>query len=58
MILSVTNLKASLLVESFHLHYYNKRCEKHFNVIRLLNIRYKIKIIIIKEKKYLDLGIK
>ena len=33
-----------------HLHYYIKRCEKHFNVIRLLNIKFKIKIIIIKEK--------
>ena len=36
--------------KNIHLHYYIKRCEKHFNVIRLLNIRYKKKIIIIKEK--------
>ena len=50
MILSVTNLKVSLLVKPCHLHYYIKRCEKHFNVIRLLNIKYKIKKIIIKEK--------
>ena len=50
MILSVTNLKVSLLVKTCHLHYYIKRCEKHFNVIRLLNIKYKLKIIIIKEK--------
>ena len=54
MILSVTNLKVSLLVKTCHLHYNIKRCEKHFNVIRLLNIKYK-KIIIIKEKY---LGIK
>ena len=53
MILSVTNLKVSLLVKTCHLHYTIKRCEKHFNVIRLLNN--KIKIIIIKEKY---LGIK
>ena len=48
--LSVTNLKEPLLVKTCHLHYYIKRCEKHFNVIRLLNIKYKIKITIIKEK--------
>ena len=46
----VTKLKVSLLVKTCHLHYYIKRCEKHFNVIRLLNIKYKIKIILIKEK--------
>ena len=56
MILSVTNLKESLLVKTYQLHYYIKRCEKHFNVIRLLNIKFKIKMIIIKEKK--NLGIK
>ena len=50
MILSVTNLKVSLLVKKCHLYYYIKKCEKHVNVIRLLNIKYKIKIIIIKEK--------
>ena len=50
MILSVTNLKVSLLVKTCHLHYYIKKCEKHLNVIRLLNIKFKIKIIIIKEK--------
>ena len=50
MILSVTNLKVSLLVKTCHLHYYIKRCEKHFNVIPPLNIKHKIKIIIIKEK--------
>ena len=49
MILSVTNLKVSLLVKTC-LHYYIKKFEKHFNVIRLLNIQYKIKKIIIKEK--------
>ena len=32
-----TNLKLSLLVKTCHLPYYIKRCEKHFNVIRLLN---------------------
>ena len=41
MILSVTNLKVSLLVKTCHLHYTIKRCEKHFNFIRLLNINYK-----------------
>ena len=51
MILSVTNLNESLLVKTCYLHYYIKRCEKHFNVIPLLNIKYKIKIIRIKEKK-------
>ena len=55
MILFVTNLKVSLLVKTCHLHYYIKRCEKHFNVIRLLNIKFKIKMIIIKEKKYLGI---
>ena len=55
MILSVTNLKVSLLVKTCHLHHNIRRCEKHFNVIRLLHIKYKIKIIIIKEKY---LGIK
>ena len=34
-----TNLKVSLLVKTCHLHYYIKRCEKHFNAIRLLNIK-------------------
>ena len=34
-----TNLKVSLLVKTCHLHYHIKRCEKHFNVIRLLNIK-------------------
>ena len=56
MILSVTNLKVSLLVKACHLHYNIKRCEKHFNVIRLLNIKYKIRIIIIIIKeKYLGI---
>ena len=31
---SVTSCK-----KTCHLHYYIKRCEKHFNVIRLLNIK-------------------
>ena len=34
-----THLKVSLFVKSCHLHYYMKRCEKHFNVIRLLNMK-------------------
>ena len=51
----MTNLKVSLLVKTCHLHYNIKRCEKHFYVIRLPNIKYKMKIIIIKEKY---LGIK
>ena len=32
-------VKVSLLVKTCYLHYYIKRCEKHFNDIRLLNIK-------------------
>ena len=34
-----TSLNVSLLVKTSHHHYYIKRCEKHFNVIRLLNMK-------------------
>ena len=39
LILTNTHLKVSLLVQICHIYYCIKRCEKHFKVINVLNIK-------------------